>query len=73
MSVMSKQRPKKPGAKDRGPVLYLRLDEELEAALQAFIAAQTVPPDRTAVGLKALQDLLQKHGHWPPPKPAAQK
>lgn len=69
MSVMSKQRPKKAGSKDRGPVLYLRLDDAHEAALQSFIAAQPVPPDRTAVGLKALEELLAKHGHWPPKKP----
>lgn len=68
MKCMSKQKPPKPGSKDRGPVLYLRLDEPTEDALQAFIRAQTVEPDRTAVGLKALHEFLAKHGFWPPPK-----
>lgn len=64
MNVMSKQKPKP--AKDRGPVLYIRLDDPTEAALQAFIKAQTVEPDRTAVGLKSLHEFLTKHGFWPP-------
>lgn len=56
--------PKTP--KDRGPVLYLRLSPEHEAALQAFVNAQRIKPDRTAVGLTALEELLQKEGFWPP-------
>lgn len=47
-------------------MLYLRLPPELDAALQAFIAAQRIRPDRTAVGLTALEELLAKEGYWPP-------
>lgn len=61
---MGKQKQKK-ASKDRGPVLYLRLDDETEASLQAFIAAQRVEPDRTAVGLKALREFLSREGYWP--------
>lgn len=69
MPGVSKQKPpKKAGATgDRGPVLYLRLSAEHEAALQRFITAQRIKPDRTAVGLTALEELLQREGFWPPP------
>jgi len=49
-------------SKDRGPVLYLRLSDDDEAALTGYIAAQEVPPDRTAVGLTALRQFLGRHG-----------
>lgn len=55
-------------AEGRGPVLYLRLGPELNDALQRFIAAQRIKPDRTAVGLTALEELLSREGYWPPPK-----
>lgn len=70
IGAMSKR--KKPGpapsgtAKERGPILYLRLDDALEAAIQKFIKAQVVPPDRTAVGIIALQQFLERQGLWPP-------
>lgn len=54
------------GPKDRGPVLFIRLKPEMEQALQAFIGAQDVEPDRSAVGLKALSEFLEKRGFWPP-------
>lgn len=72
VSVMSKQ-PKKvvkaAAPKTPVPVLYLRLTHEHESALVAFINAQRIKPDRTAVGLTALEELLSKEGYWPPPKP----
>ncbi len=69
--VMSKQK-KQPAtdAKKPNPILYLRLDDDTEAALQAFLARQEVKPDRTAVGMTALHQFLAKHNLWPyPPKP----
>ena len=51
-------------------VLFIRLDADTEAALVAYIAAQDVEPDRSAVGKKALHEFLSKRGHWPP-KPRA--
>jgi len=71
MVVMSKPKKvdSKAAPKDRGPVLYLRLTADHEKALQAFINAQRIKPDRTAVGLTALEELLAKEGHWPPAKP----
>lgn len=59
--------PKRPrGTYPNGPVLFLRMGKDTEDAIQAFIASQVVPPDRTAVGLSALHEFLAKHGFWPP-------
>lgn len=69
--TMSKKPAKKSGSKDGG-VLAIRLDKATEAALMAFIAAQAVEPDRSAVGLKSLHEFLQRHGFWPP-KPSEPK
>lgn len=71
MLSMAKNPKSNPGpapkpSKDRGPVLYLRLTEDHEAALVAFINAQRIKPDRTAVGLTALEELLARDGFWPP-------
>jgi len=54
-----------PTAKRR--VLYMQLPPELDDALVRFITAQRIKPDRTAVGLTALEELLTKEGFWPPP------
>lgn len=59
-------RPPKRPAEERGPILYLRIDKQTDAAIQSFIASQLVPPDRTAVGLSAIHEFLTKHGYWPP-------
>lgn len=56
----------KPAKKPRGPVVFISLDDDTEAALQSFIAAQPVSPDRAAVGLTALRRFLSEHGHFPP-------
>ncbi len=61
MQVMAKE-PKKPVAKPRGPVLFVRLDDQTESELVAFIRAQRVEPDRSAVGMKALHEFLVKEG-----------
>lgn len=63
-----KSEPPKPVSKPRGPVLFIRLDGDTEAALVAFIAAQDVEPDRSAVGLKALRGFLRERGFYPPKK-----
>lgn len=49
----------------RTPVINIRLGQEREAAVAAFIAAQKVPPDKTAVILKALEVFLEQEGFWP--------
>jgi len=68
MSKQKKPPTDKPNdkSKDRGPVLYLRLTDEHEAALQAIIRRQRIRPDRTAVGLTALEEFFTKEGVWPP-------
>lgn len=72
MLGMTEKKQAKKTSKDRGPALFVRIDDDTEAALQDFIGAQDVPPDRQAVGLKALHEFLAKRGHWPrkptPPK-----
>lgn len=71
MALMSKA--KKPAApketaKPTPPVLYLRLTAADEAALQAYIEAQDTPPDRTAVGLRAVRSFLTERGFLTPTK-----
>lgn len=64
ISVMSKQ--KKPATPKAKPaVVYLRLDEDTDRALSAFISRQPAPPERTVVTLTALHEFLTKHGCWP--------
>jgi hypothetical protein len=53
------------GKKARGPVLFVQLTEEENGYLLAFIRAQTVEPDRSAVGKTALKKFLQALGYWP--------
>lgn len=70
-------RPKKPTAKNDGPEeekkpqrsgkpvnVWVALD--LHAALEAFRKAQRVKPSMTDVVELALQEFLQREGHWPP-------
>jgi len=70
LDTMPKPRKQTTEPKHRGAVLFIRLDADTEAALVAYIAAQDVEPDRSAVGKKALHEFLSKRGHWPP-KPRA--
>ena len=72
VAVMGKQRKTK-AVEARGPVLFVRMPDYLEAALQSFIAAQIVPPDRTAVAVAALEDFFRKHGHLPAVAPPPRK
>ncbi len=63
--------PKKPAkkpAKKRGPVLFITMDEGTDAELHAYLAAQDVAPDRSAVGLKALREFLVSRGFKPDAK-----
>ncbi len=68
MDCMAKspKAPKASGGKPKGPTLFIRMTQAHENALAAFIAAQAVSPERPAVGLKALEEFLAKHGYWPP-------
>ncbi len=69
LGVMSKKksgRPKSPNP-PRERVLAMRMPPELETALEAYREAQTYPPDRTAVGLRALEQFLRSEGFYPPP------
>lgn len=72
LHCVSKRKPKPTDTSEkpsRGPVLYVRMPDELESAMQAFIQAQRIRPDRTAVAITAIEELLAKEGFWPP-KPA---
>ncbi|QEL18323.1 hypothetical protein [Limnoglobus roseus] len=51
----------------KGPApLFLRLTEEEDAALMAYVHSHRVPPERTAVAKVALREFLEKVGYWPP-------
>lgn len=71
-AVMSKKKPGRPKSatppKER--ILAVRMPPDLEAALESFRAAQSFPPDRTAVTLRALENFLREQGHYPPRKPS---
>lgn len=73
LSYMAKTKPTKPETQPttgRAPVLNLRLGHEREAAIAEFIAAQKVPPDKTAVVLAAVDKFLEEEGLWQPKEPA---
>jgi hypothetical protein len=52
---------KPPRKRARG--VFVTLDPETAAALDAFLKAQPVPPTEAAVALKGLRDLLQDLGY----------
>lgn len=63
-------KPAKPQpATGRSPVVNVRLGHDRERALAIFIAAQKVPPDKTAVILAALDKFLAAENLWPPEHP----
>lgn len=63
------EKPRQADASERDEyVLFIRLDAQTEAALQAFMAAQPFKPQRQEIGIKALYQLLERHGFWPPKK-----
>lgn len=64
MATMSKKRESMP--KSKANVLFMRLSQDVENALVAFQNAQRVKPDRTAIGLTALLEFLEREGYWPP-------
>ena len=69
MPTMSKPQKKpapNPAKGGKPPVLYIRPTHAHEAALQAYIAAQDTPPERTTVAVRALEHFLEARGFWPP-------
>lgn len=76
LSDMAKK-PNKPAipqpAPGRSPVINLRLGHDLERALAMFIAAQKVPPDKTAVIVAAVQKFLEAENLWPPKHPTEEE
>jgi hypothetical protein len=52
--------------KRRGKLVQLYLDDATDAALESLRAAQRFPPERTQVCLRALMELLEREGFWPP-------
>lgn len=69
--VMGKKKPGRPKADTppRERILAMRMPHDLDEALEAFRAAQPFAPDRTAVGLRALENFLREQGFYPPPRP----
>jgi hypothetical protein len=71
-ALMEPKKPKGSGKKLKNPEqVMIRMDAETQSALEKFIAAQKVPPDRPAVALIALRLFLQAEGFLKPPKPTA--
>lgn len=48
------------GGKKKRHVVFLTLDDIIEARLQRFIDRQRIKPDRAAVGLTALIEFLER-------------
>lgn len=65
MEVMAKETSSKKVSKQKRPVLFIQLSDAEEKALNNFIRDQTVEPDRSAVGKKALLRFLESLGYWP--------
>jgi hypothetical protein len=58
-----KKKPGRLGKKPKNPgMLMLRMDDATVAALEAYLGAQKVPPERTAVALVALRQFLTAEG-----------
>jgi hypothetical protein len=55
-----------PGPRRRGHSVMAWVDADIFASLHEFIAAQRVPPSITNVVELALQEFLQREGHYPP-------
>lgn len=71
LTVMAKRKNASGGKDDekKGPApLFLRLTEEEDSALMAYVNSHRVPPERTAVAKVALREFLEKVGFWPPNK-----
>jgi hypothetical protein len=52
--------------KRKGTLVQLYLDDLTLSALDTLRNAQRFPPERTQVTLRALMELLEREGHWPP-------
>jgi hypothetical protein len=71
MSVaMSKKNPVRSESAEPLPekILTVRVPGDLFAAFEAYRAAQLYPPDRTAVILRLMEQLVRAEGLYPPRK-----
>lgn len=68
--VMSKKKPGRPksATPPKEKILAMRVPDDLYAVLEAYRAAQKFPPDRTTVGLRALEQFLRAEGFAVPPR-----
>jgi hypothetical protein len=57
---------KKPKPQRTGKAINCWVPDQLHAAMLSFIEAQRVKPKVTDVVELALQEFLQREGHWPP-------
>lgn len=63
LAVAKKQtKADEPASKKRRNVIFITLDDEIEASLQGFIDSQRIKPDRAAIGLTALIEFLEREG-----------
>jgi len=68
MAKKKDQQPEDESAGGRSPAwqVFARIDPELRAACEAYIASQEYPPTMSRVLERALRDLLKRAGFWPP-------
>jgi hypothetical protein len=71
LATMSKKKTGRPksATPPKEKILAMRMPDDLFEALEAYRQSQTYVPDRTAVGLRALENLLRAEGFYPPRKP----
>ena len=67
MLAVSKKKQKPDAVAKRRNVVFITIDDATEAALQEFIEAQRIKPDRASVGLAAMIELLEREGFLPRP------
>lgn len=57
------------GPDDGGPVLFIRMPPQVQAAFNAAKRVDSLERGRQDLGLEALTEWLERKGLWPPPKP----
>lgn len=56
--------------KRTGEPFHIWIPRELDEAFHAFLNSLQFKPTATAIGIRALEEFLERHGFWPPPLPS---
>lgn len=66
--MAKKKRPTDSGpSKRQGVLLGIRINEDLAAAMDAYLASTNPRISKTAFLEYVIGEELREHGHWPPP------